>query len=59
MGRDPYIGCFPLVLDTIIRSVRFTKVLIDGGSALNILFSSALKVLGLSKEDLNPVDSPF
>jgi hypothetical protein len=39
--------------------VRFTKVLIDGGSALNILFSSALKELGLSKEDLNPVDNAF
>jgi hypothetical protein len=43
----------------MIWSVRFTKVLIDGGSALNILFSSALKELGLSKEDLNPIDNAF
>jgi hypothetical protein len=34
-------------------------VLIDGGSALNILFTRALIELGLSKEDLTPFDSPF
>jgi hypothetical protein len=55
----PYAGRFPLVLDTIIHEVCFTKVLIDGGSALNILFASALSKLGLSKEDLTPVNSPF
>lgn len=47
------------MLDTIIRSVHFMKVLIDGGSALNILFASALSELGLSKKDLTPVNSPF
>ena len=55
----PYTRCFPLVLDTIIHKVHFTKVLIDGGSALNILFASALSELGLSKEDLTPINSPF
>jgi hypothetical protein len=35
------------------------KVLIDGGSALYILFASAMKELGLKKEDLIPMDSPF
>ena len=55
----PYPGCFPLVLDPIISNVRFKKVLIDGGSALNILFAGALTELGLTKDDLAPVDSPF
>ena len=55
----PYPGCFPLVLDPTIRNVRFKKVLIDGGSALNILFARALTELGLTKDDLVPVDSPF
>jgi len=36
-----------------------TKVLVDGGSALNILFTSALKELGLSKQDLTAINSPF
>ena len=49
----------PLVLDTIIHKVRFMKVLINGGSALYIHFASALSELGLSKEDLTPVNSPF
>jgi hypothetical protein len=50
----PYLGRFPLVLDPIIKDVRFEKVLIDGGSALNILFIGSLKELGLKKEDLTP-----
>ena len=47
------------MLDTIISNVWFKKVLIDGGSALNILFIGALTELGLTKEYLAPVDSPF
>ena len=39
--------------------MRFQKVLIDGGSALNILFAESLEELGLKKEDLTPMDSPF
>ena len=39
--------------------MRFKKVLIDGGSALNILFTGALTELGLTKDDLIPIDSPF
>ena len=39
--------------------MRFQKVLIDGGSALNILFTGSLAELMLIKEDLTPVDSPL
>ena len=55
----PYLGCFPLVLDPTIHNVWFKKVLIDGGSALNVLFVGALTELGLTKDNLIPVDSPF
>ena len=55
----PYPGCFPLVLDPTIHNVRFKKVLIDGGSTLDILFTGALTELGLTKDDLVPIDSPF
>ena len=55
----PYPGHFPLILDPTIRKVRFKKVLIDGGSALNLLFVGALTELGLTKGDLVPIDSPF
>ena len=47
------------MLDPTIRNVRFKKVLIDGGSALNILLAEALTELGLTKGDLIHVDSPF
>jgi len=49
----PYIGCFSLVLDSTIKKVLFSKVLIDGGSALNLLFAGALKELGLGIGDLS------
>jgi hypothetical protein len=35
----PFLGRFPLILDPVIRKTRFCKVLINGGSGLNILFS--------------------
>ena len=50
---------FPLMLDPTIHNVWFKKVLIDGRSALNILFPGALTKLGLTKDDLVHVDSPF
>ena len=55
----PYPGRFLLVLDPTIRNMWFKKVLINGGSALNILFTGALTELGLTKDDLVPIDSPF
>ena len=55
----PYIGRFPLVLDATVQKVLFRKVLVDGGSALNLLFAGALKELGLGLADLTPSDSSF
>jgi hypothetical protein len=52
-------GHFSLILDPIIRNVWFEKVLIDGGSALNILFRNALTKLGIKLKDLEPYDAPF
>ena len=55
----PYIGRFPLILDATVQKVLFRKVLIDGGSALNLLFAGALRELGLAISDLTPSDSSF
>jgi hypothetical protein len=52
-------GRFPLVLDPIIRNVRFEKVLINGGNALDILFRNALTELDIKPKDLKPYDAPF
>ena len=53
----PYIGRFPLVLDATVQKVLFRKVLVDGGSALNLLFAGGLKELGFGITDLTPSDS--
>jgi hypothetical protein len=55
----PYPGRLPLILDPIIKGMCFQKVLIYGGSTLNILFAGSLGELGLKKEDLTPMDSPL
>jgi hypothetical protein len=53
-------GKFPLVLDPVVAEVRLTKVLIDGGSGLNLIFASTLRKMGLDFMDmLVPSKSPF
>ena len=49
----------PLVLDPVVVGVRLTKVLIDGGSGLNILFASTLRHMGLEFSKIRPTKSPF
>lgn len=58
-AKLPQPGRFPLVLDPVIDNIRFQKVLIDDGSALDILFHNTLLELGLTQKDLEPYDAPF
>jgi hypothetical protein len=54
------LGKFSLVLDPVVAEVRLTKVLIDGGSGLNLIFASTLRKMGLDFTDmLLPSKSPF
>jgi hypothetical protein len=49
----------PLVLDPVVAEVRLTKVLIDGGSGLNLIFASTLR-MGLDFKDMLVLSkSPF
>jgi hypothetical protein len=48
----PSPGKYPLVVDPIIGNVRLTKVLMDGGSSLNIIYA---ETLGLLRIDLSSV----
>jgi hypothetical protein len=41
-------GCFPLVLKPVGAVSRLNKVLIDGGSGLNVLFTKTLKKMKLN-----------
>jgi hypothetical protein len=53
-------GKFPLVLDLVVAEVKLTRVLIDGGSGLNLIFTSTLRKMGLGLTDmLVPSESPF
>jgi hypothetical protein len=53
-------GKFPLVLDPVVAEVKLTRVLIDGGSGLNLIFASTLKKMGLDLTNmLAPSKAPF
>jgi hypothetical protein len=49
-----------LVLDPVVAKVRLTKVLIDGGSGLSLIFASTLRKMGVDLTDiLVPSKSSF
>jgi hypothetical protein len=54
------LGKFPLVLDPVVVGSQLTRVLIDSGSGLNLLFTSTLKKMVLDNSKmLNPSRAPF
>jgi hypothetical protein len=53
-------GRFPLVLKSVVAGSRLNKVLIDGGSGLNVLFTKTLKKMKLDiSHMLTKSTSPF
>jgi hypothetical protein len=42
-------GVYPLVIDPIIVNTRLSKVLMDGGSSLNIIYLETLDLLGIDR----------
>jgi hypothetical protein len=50
----PNPGVYPLVVDPIIANTRLTKVLMDGGNSLNIIYTQTLDVLGIERTYLRP-----
>jgi hypothetical protein len=53
-NRIPNPGQYPLVVDPVIGNVRFSKVLMDGGNNLNILYVHTLRLLGIGLDQLRP-----
>jgi hypothetical protein len=47
------------VVDRVIGNARFSKVLMDGGSSLNILYAHTLRLLGIVLDQLRPSTTPF
>jgi hypothetical protein len=50
--RVPSPGKYPLVVDPVIGNARLTKILMDGGSSLNIIYA---ETLGLLEIDLSTI----
>ena len=45
----PQTGHFPLIVDPIIGKAHLSRVLMDGGSGLNLLYTETYDVMGLSR----------
>nr|CAE05311.2 OSJNBa0056L23.9 [Oryza sativa Japonica Group] len=57
--RVVHPGRYPLVLDPVVRNVKLRRTLIDGGSALNILFAKTLDDMQIPRSELRPSNAPF
>lgn len=54
-----HLGRFPLVVDPLVYDVRLTKVLMDGGSGLNILYVKTHKDMKVPCSEIKPTGAPF
>jgi len=43
----PHLRCYSLMVNPIMGTTHLTKVLMDGGSGLNILYASTLDRMGI------------
>jgi hypothetical protein len=58
-NRIPNPGQYPLVVDPVIGNSRFSKVLMDRCSSLNILYAHTLRLMGIGLDQLRPSTMPF
>ena len=55
----PRPGHAALVVEAQIGGFNMSKVFMDGGSGLNLIFTSTLHAMGISPEALSPSDTAF
>jgi hypothetical protein len=55
----PQPGSYPLVVALLFKSRRIHKVLMDGGSGINVLYASTLDEMGIPRSALRPSIAPF
>jgi hypothetical protein len=55
----PSPGKYPLVVDPVVGNVRLTKVLMDGGSSLNIIYVETLGLLQIDLSTIRAGAAPF
>ncbi|XP_066354841.1 uncharacterized protein [Miscanthus floridulus] len=47
------------MVNLIIGKKRLTKVLMDGGSGLNIMYAKTLDAMGIYRSCIQPIEAPF
>jgi hypothetical protein len=52
-------GRYPLVIDPVIGNARLSKVLMDRGSSLNIIYAETLGLLGVDLSTIRAGAAPF
>ncbi|XP_066354439.1 uncharacterized protein [Miscanthus floridulus] len=57
--QAPAQGRYPLVINPIVHMKRLTKVLMDGGSGLNILYVDTFDAMRIPRSELHPIDLPI
>jgi hypothetical protein len=55
----PSLGKYPLVVDPVIGNVRLTKVLMDGGNNLNLIYAETLRLLQIDLSMIRASAAPF
>ncbi|XP_066358264.1 uncharacterized protein [Miscanthus floridulus] len=55
----PHLGRYPLVVNLIVYPKQLTKVLMDEGSGLNIMYAKTLDKMGVDRTNLYPIRAPF
>jgi hypothetical protein len=55
----PKLSRYPLIISPIIKDVKLNRVLVDGGSSLNILFLKTFDQMGLPRSALRSSRAPF
>jgi hypothetical protein len=59
LDHVPHPGSYPLAVAPLFKSKRVHKVLMDGGSGINILYVSTLDDMGIPLSQLRPSTAPF
>jgi hypothetical protein len=59
LNRIPNPGQYLLVVEPVVGNTRFSKVLMDNGSSLNILYTHTLRLMGIGLDQLRPSRTPF
>jgi hypothetical protein len=59
LDHVPQPESYPLVVAPLFKSKRVHKVRMDGGSRINVLYTSTLDDMGIPRSALRPSTAPF